>query len=227
MLLYTNGRVAEWLYAHDSKSCPARVEGSIPSSPTMKHLDRVALAYLIGVALGDGNLSNPNGRAVRLRVTCCLDYPQIASEIERSIRILLPRNRVSIVRKGSARCVDLCVYSNTLAEWMPWRAGSGSKIEQNAHAPAWIYDNPEYMKACLRGLFQTDGCIYTDRGYRMMHFTNTIRDLAQDAHRMLIELGFRPSISQVPTGKRDKYVVRLARKDEVPKALDLLALYKA
>ena len=193
----------------------------------MKYSDRIALAYLIGVALGDGNLSNPNGRAVRLRVSCCLDYPRIANEIAQSMRRLLPDNRVSIVRKGSTRCVDLSVYSNALADWMPWKAGFGSKIEQNAHAPAWIYENPEYMKACLRGLFQTDGCLYIDRGYKMMHFTNSIRDLAHDAHRMLTELGFRPTISQVPTGKRDKYVVRLARKDEVPRALDLLALYKA
>ncbi len=28
------GRVAELVYAHDSKSCSLRIEGSIPSSPT-------------------------------------------------------------------------------------------------------------------------------------------------------------------------------------------------
>jgi hypothetical protein len=27
-------------------------------------------AYVIGLAIGDGNLSNPSGRAVRLRITC-------------------------------------------------------------------------------------------------------------------------------------------------------------
>jgi len=38
-------------------------------------------AYLIGVALGDGNLSNPNGRAVRLRITCDTKYPALIAKI--------------------------------------------------------------------------------------------------------------------------------------------------
>ena len=29
-----DGRVAELVYAHDSKSCSARIEGSTPSTPT-------------------------------------------------------------------------------------------------------------------------------------------------------------------------------------------------
>jgi hypothetical protein len=34
-LSQTYGRVAELVYAHDSKSCSLRIEGSIPSSPTI------------------------------------------------------------------------------------------------------------------------------------------------------------------------------------------------
>lgn len=36
----------------------------------MNKEDKRNLAYVIGIAFGDGNLSNPNGRAVRLRVSC-------------------------------------------------------------------------------------------------------------------------------------------------------------
>lgn len=218
--------VAKLVTVADSKPAAARLVGSSPTSGTMARTNRTTLAYLIGVALGDGNLSNPNGRAVRLRISCCLDYPKVAKEIERSIHTLLPHNRISTVRKGTARCVDISVYSNVLAEWMPWRASAGSKIEQGAHVPEWIFERPTYMRACLRGLFQTDGCIYSDRGYQMVHFTNTIHELAHDAHRMLTELGFRPTISKIPNEARGKYVVRLARKTEVAKALRELALYK-
>jgi len=38
--------------------------------------DKKLHAYIVGLALGDGNLSNPNGRAVRLRITCDKKYPQ-------------------------------------------------------------------------------------------------------------------------------------------------------
>ncbi len=48
--------------------------------------------------MGDGNLSNPNGRAVRLRVTCDLKYPGILERIQLAIKKLLPKNKVSIIK---------------------------------------------------------------------------------------------------------------------------------
>lgn len=47
--------------------------GSSPTSGTMNIIN-TNTAYIIGVAIGDGNLSNSNGRAVRLRVTCDNKY---------------------------------------------------------------------------------------------------------------------------------------------------------
>jgi len=58
-----------------------------------KHLQ----AYLIGVALGDGNLSNPNGRATRLRITCDKKYPLLLNNIIVSLKKLLPENKVTII----------------------------------------------------------------------------------------------------------------------------------
>ncbi len=43
--------------------------------------DRELQAYVIGLAIGDGNLSNPNGRAVRLRITCDTKYPRLVGNI--------------------------------------------------------------------------------------------------------------------------------------------------
>src|SRR3989344_4325096 len=57
--------------------------------------DRVATAYVVGIALGDGNLSNPNGRAVRLRITCDKKYPYLIKKIEKALRVVAPQNKVS------------------------------------------------------------------------------------------------------------------------------------
>ena len=38
-------------------------------------------AYVIGLAIGDGDLSNPNGRAVRLRITCGSQYPALIAKV--------------------------------------------------------------------------------------------------------------------------------------------------
>ena len=45
------------------------------------HADPQLQAYVVGVAIGDGNLSNPNGRAVRLRITCDKKYPALIARI--------------------------------------------------------------------------------------------------------------------------------------------------
>ena len=75
---------------------------------------RKVLAYIVGVALGDGNLSNPNGRAVRLRISCDTRYPKIQHEIIKNIKILLPKNSIGIVKRPR-HCNDISVYSNKLA----------------------------------------------------------------------------------------------------------------
>ena len=70
-------------------------------------------AYVIGVAIGDGNLSNPNGRAVRLRITCDTKYPALIVKIRAALERLLPENRVSVVA-SRGNYVNLSVYSNHL-----------------------------------------------------------------------------------------------------------------
>ena len=75
--------------------------------------DRSLQAYVIGLAIGDGNLTNPNGRAVRLRITCDTKYPALISRISRALTELLPKNKVSIVR-GNGNYVNVSVYSNHL-----------------------------------------------------------------------------------------------------------------
>ena len=46
--------------------------------------------------------------------------------------------------------------------------------------PAWIKRRHEYRVACLKGLFETDGSIYSDRGYPMAMFASASVDLAWD-----------------------------------------------
>ena len=68
------------------------------------------VAYVVGVALGDGNLSNPNGRAVRLRVTCDKKYPYLITKIEKAIRIVAPQNKVGRINRDTN--MDVYCYSN-------------------------------------------------------------------------------------------------------------------
>jgi hypothetical protein len=66
----------------------------------------------------------------------------------------------------------------------------------------------------LQGLIETDGSIYTDRGYRMVIFSTVIAELAQQVAVMIRKLDFRPHLYKVRQ-ERDKiafkYQVRLSR----------------
>lgn len=187
-----------------------------------------ARAYIIGCALGDGNLSNPNGRVTRLRITCNKSYPEIAKAIVSALKVLFPANKVSIVNRYNEECFDISVYSKRLDELMPWKVGAGSKIAQGARVPRWILGNKVLMQQCLRGLIQTDGCMYTDRGYVMVNFVNHNKSLAEDVRDMLTCLGFQPRFNTLtlPYGAT-RYTVKVARKEQVRRLIDELKLCKA
>jgi hypothetical protein len=190
--------------------------------------NREVLAYLVGIALGDGNLSNLNGRCVRLRISCDLQYPFLITQIIAALQYVLPESAVNIVNKRT-RCLDLCSYSVYWEDILGWKASKGSKFAQSASVPKWIWYKDEYIIACLKGLLETDGSIYNDRGYPMVMFANIVPDLAKNVFHMMKWLGFRPRIYNfIPTTKFNSqrlYHVRLSSK--VPQFLGLVQPLKA
>lgn len=171
------------------------------------------LAYVVGVAIGDGNLSNPNGRAVRLRVSCDNKYPKIIERIKKALQQLFPTNKVSIESHGQ-NCSNVSCYSNKLEDFLSWEAKGGSKYKQRVSVPVWIRVNKKYTISCLRGLFETDGCIYTDRGYAMTNFVTIIPELACDVIQMIKDIGFEPRKyiikSKIKTRKA-RYNIRVSK----------------
>ncbi len=153
------------------------------------------LAYIIGVAIGDGNLSNPNGRAVRLRISCDTQYPKLIEKISSAIQVICPTNKVSFVLKKTARCGDISCYSNTWPELLGWNVGA--KYDQNIHIPEWILKNKKYSIECLKGLIETDGAVYMDRDYPAVIFTSIIKSIADEVFEVIKKLGFEPKMYTV------------------------------
>lgn len=167
-------------------------------------------AYIIGVALGDGNLSNPNGRAVRLRVTCDKKYPILLHHIASSMQKLFPDNKVSLINRKVA--MDVSIYSNQLTNLLGYTWSGGPKNFQNVGIPIWIKKSFDYTKECLRGLFQTDGSIYNDRGYVMINFTNTDLRLVADVFEMMTGMGYQPNIQKIKRMHcKMRYTIRLCK----------------
>jgi DNA-binding transcriptional regulator WhiA len=171
-------------------------------------------AYITGVAIGDGNLSNSGGRAVKLRVTCDNKYPKLMKRISKSLKELLPENKVSLyVRKEN--CTEVYVHSNKLEGILGWKALEGSKFDQNVRVPSWIFYKKEYMRNCIRGLFETDGSVYKDRKYVYTNFTTIIHGLSQDVQIMIDRLGYSSTTqSSVQKGNKRKFVTRVCRNSQ-------------
>lgn len=189
--------------------------------------DKNVQSYIIGLALGDGNLSNPNGKAIRLRISCDTKYPFLMQKIIASLKTLLPQNKVSIVNRKNINCTDISVYSNHLEKLLGWEAKNGSKFKQSASIPNWIKENYNYKINCLRGLIETDGSIYNDRGYKMMIFTTIILDLANDFFEIVETLGFKPHFYKIkrksnPYNLNQQIVYHVRLSKDIDKFLNLI-----
>jgi DNA-binding transcriptional regulator WhiA len=176
-------------------------------------------SYVIGLALGDGNLRNPNGRAVRLRITCDKKYPFLIQKIKNSIQNLLPSNKVSIVNRHQ-NYLDVSCFSNKWPEILGWQANKGPKFKQSVSIPKWIKQNKNYTINCLRGLLETDGTIYLDRGYKMAMFVTIIPTLAQNIYDAISSLNFQPRMYKIKTNKNILYHIRISK--NVSKFLNLI-----
>lgn len=200
--------------------CLPRRVGSSPTDGTMRKSPN--LAFIIGIALGDGNLSNPNGRATRLRITCDNKYPEIIKTIIKNLKSIID-NKISIVKRKN--CVDISCYSNKFPALLGWK--EGSKKKQQVIIPKWIFDKKIYMKNCLRGLILTDGSVYIDRGYLMVNFVTSIDSLAKSVKYLFKTLKYNFKKYKTQEKKSMRYTFRLSTGvNKFIKDLDLYAKIK-
>ncbi len=122
----------------------------------------------------------------------------------------MPENKVSIIKRASTYC-DISCYSNKWESWLGWRAKNGPKSKQNISVPKWIKQNKNYSSHCLRGLLETDGSIYIDRGYKMVNFVTIIKSLSKDVSEMINNLGFKSNVYELKTKTGTRYNLRISR----------------
>lgn len=169
----------------------------------------IELAEFIGIMLGDGSLS-----AYQTSVCCNTrddaDYIKYVSSLMHSLFGVRPKHYV----RASSNCTVLVISSIELREQLVGRGLIlGDKIKGGLHVPRWVKDNPDYMRLCLRGMFDTDGGIYLERHkrksgryeYPRMAFVSASEPLVQDIVTGLTQLGFRPKIRQSRYVVLDKF----------------------
>ncbi len=115
------------------------------------------LAELMGIIFGDGGINNGWQLVISLNSTSDFLYSQHVSFLLSNLFNITVANRV---RPNQNTLVLVCSSMNLLDFLIEKGAVRGNKINQKIDIPRWIKGNFEYEKQFVRGLVDTDGCLF-------------------------------------------------------------------
>jgi hypothetical protein len=116
-----------------------------------------ALAEFFGIMMGDGGINNPWQANISLNSEADAAYITYVSNLIQTLFATKP----SVHKSKSRKVVRLLVSSVTIVDFLT-RHGlvRGDKLKAGLVIPGWILLKPEFRVACVRGLVDTDGCLY-------------------------------------------------------------------
>lgn len=145
------------------------------------------VAELAGIILGDGNIwiikKKTGGNVYALNITISynlnFDYINYVKSLMHSIF----GDNFHSYDKPKQKIIELRIYSNKLLEELS-KIGmhAGNKVENQVSVPNWIKKSEKFSIACLRGLVDTDGSIYSPKSRHQVYinFSNKSKLLLND-----------------------------------------------
>ncbi|MDB5265545.1 MAG: hypothetical protein JWM39_258 [Parcubacteria group bacterium] len=159
----------------------------------------IELAEFIGIMIGDGNISKYQVK-ISLHHTNDLEYSRYVSNLIQKLFAIEPH-----IQKRPTRSVNDLVISRIELVRFLHSAGlpKGNKTHSQIDIPCWIKENPKFLIACIRGLVDTDGCVfdhsYISKGkrytYKKLDFSSASEPLRKTVYTFFKELGMCPRFS--------------------------------
>lgn len=128
------------------------------------------LAEFIGIVLGDGGLTTGQCE-ISLHMIDDIEYAGYVGKLADSLF-----NAKSTLCSYPKHTVIKVVISgvNFIKILEGFGLQKGHKIRHQVDIPDWIKMNPDYLRACMRGLYDTDGTSFTHKhvvlGHKYLHF---------------------------------------------------------
>jgi len=163
------------------------------------------LAEFIGIMLGDGNIwKNRVKIAFDKRNTPYIIY--VRELFEKIFGIKLKREFVEETNNAYLYVSNRLIIEELFKDGLQ----RGDKIKNRLGIPVWIKQNKDYLKSCIKGLIDTDGCIYVCKREKQTYvkFTNFNERLLKDFKEATNALGYS-------FAKANKNNFCLYRKNEV------------
>lgn len=170
------------------------------------------VAEFTGIVMGDGGLTK-----LQLQITLHKEDDKLYAEFVRNLIMDIFKVPVSVCYLRNVMAMKLVVSRINLVEFCNKKLGLsvGNKLKHGLDIPNWIKENVEFQKACIRGLVDTDGCIFNEvhhikgkvYSYKRLNFTSASPALRQSVFNFFDQLGLLPKIRNnkcVQIEKRDK-----------------------
>jgi len=171
------------------------------SKPIRKPKYSRDLAEFVGFVLGDGGIT-------QRQVTITLHYKDDKEYGKFVVDLIKKLFKVPVGayydKKSSV--VNYCVSRSELVHFCTEKLGlkKGNKIKQQVDIPNWIKQNRFYSIACVRGLVDTDGCVFTHSykvngklyRYKKLVFTSYSKPLRYSVFEIMKDNGLNPRLAQ-------------------------------
>lgn len=122
--------------------------------------ESVLLAELMGIEFGDGGIGNPWQMVITVNSKKDAVYAKYVADL---IHTLFKIDPVIRKRKGE-NTLQIVSSSTSLVDFLVSKGAiRGNKISQGIDVPEWVHNKALYEKAFVKGLVDTDGCLYIHR----------------------------------------------------------------
>lgn len=174
---------------------------ALPFQPQEIHMPRKSakLAEFIGIMMGDGGMSKYQA-TITLHHTDDREYIEFVSQHIERLFLIKPR----VYHYPLDSVFDLTVSRLNLVQYLhSLGLPIGNKVKQQFDIPEWIKVNKSFSRACVRGLVDTDGSIFTHSYkvngkryyYKKLAFCSRSKPLQHSVAQILSDFGMRPRIS--------------------------------
>ena len=175
------------------------------------------LAEFFGIMLGDGNIwKNQLTISFDKRNEFYINYVRDLSKklfgIDLRLKLIKDTNQAHLY----------CYNKFLIQRLLTLGLMRGHKIKNQVGVSAWIKENKNFSKSCVRGLIDTDGCIYKCKKEKQIYikFTNFNKQLLKNFKEITDNLGYS-------FAKANKNNWCLYRKDQVAKFIKDIKPLKA
>jgi DNA-binding transcriptional regulator WhiA len=169
----------------------------------------VLLAEFFGIMLGDGHVAQ-----YQTFVTLgTKEYPYVCYVQKVMTELFGIKAHIS-TKKSDYH--DVYIGSIEITKWLKDQGLVSNKVAAQVGVPPWIFSKPEYMRAFIRGFFDTDGSVYKLKSGIQISITNHSLPLLIALQSMFRTLGY--SVSKISVGR-----IYITRREEVARFFEEIA----